>query len=173
MKGLSIEQKAKAYDEAIERANSLLSSNELGNAWIYKLLPELKESEDERIRKAMIDYFKWNPDGQLLNEFSNREVFAWLEKQSGQTPAWSEEDEIIRKSLINMVEKFYGRCDDKSARNRFTYWLNYLKNRIQPQSQWKPSDKDIFELQCVINNDPYNGFILKALLEQLKKLGKE
>jgi hypothetical protein len=72
-----------------------------------------------------------------------------------------------------MVEKFYGSCNDKSARNRFTYWLNYLKNRIQPQSQWKPSDKDIFELQCVINNDPYNGFILKALLEQLKKLGKE
>lgn len=176
MKGLSIEQKAKAYDEAIERANSLLSSNELGNAWIYKLLPELKESEDERIRKAMIDYFKWNPDGQLLNEFSNREVFAWLEKQSGQTPAWSEEDEIIRKSLINMVEKFYGSCKDKSARNRFTYWLNSIKDRVQPQSQWKPSVEQIYSLDRALHfygkgTAVYDS--VKELLEQLKKLGKE
>ena len=49
MKELSIKEKAQRYDEAIKRANLLLSSNELGNAWIYKLLPELAESEDERI----------------------------------------------------------------------------------------------------------------------------
>ena len=43
--------------------------------------PKLNESEDDRIRKALTDYFRWNSDGQLLNEFSNREVRAWLEKQ--------------------------------------------------------------------------------------------
>jgi len=53
MKELSIEQKAQRYDEAIERANSLLSNNQVGNAWIYKLLPELKKSEDadEKVEK--------------------------------------------------------------------------------------------------------------------------
>ena len=48
------------------------------------------------------------------------------------------------------------------------YGLCKPSDKVEPK--WKPTDKDIFELQCVINNDPYNGFILKALLEQLKKL---
>lgn len=48
MKELTIEEKAQHYDMAINRANSLLSGNQLGNAWIYKVLPELKENEDEK-----------------------------------------------------------------------------------------------------------------------------
>ena len=53
MDTLTIEQKAKAYDKAIERANLYLGGNQLGDAWIYKILPELTESEDERIRKKL------------------------------------------------------------------------------------------------------------------------
>lgn len=48
--------------------------------------PELKESEDERIRKDLIEYFKWNVK-QILNDFSNKECIAWLEKQGEQKPA--------------------------------------------------------------------------------------
>ena len=84
MKELSIEEKAKRYDEAIIRAKSLIGDTiieETGQHIVEVLFPELKESEDERIRKALIDYFRWNPNSQLLNEFTNREVFAWLEKQ--------------------------------------------------------------------------------------------
>jgi len=85
---------------------------------------------------------------------------------------WSEEDEGHIYTISNILEDRKNQQTEVGIKilDKEIAWLNYLKNRIQPQSQWKPSDKDIFELQCVINNDPYNGFILKALLEQLKKL---
>ena len=81
MDTLTIEQKAKAYDKAIERANLYLGGNQLGNAWIYKILPELTESEDERIRKKIINLVK--------KHSVNHErcmMTAWLEKQGKQKP---------------------------------------------------------------------------------------
>lgn len=76
---MTTEQKAKAYDETIERVNSLLSNNQVGNAWIYKLLPELKESDDDRIRKWLIYYFTEVCDN--VSEKEKKGVLAWLEKQ--------------------------------------------------------------------------------------------
>lgn len=88
MNELTIEQKAELYDKAIERGNSLLSCNELGNAWVYKILPEL-ESEDEQIRKWIIDDIRFNIS---LETFDNSEykekaekAIEWLEKQASYT----------------------------------------------------------------------------------------
>lgn len=82
MKELSIEEKAKAYDEAIERAKKLQHDN----AWVTSIFPELKESEDEKIRKALIELSKEVAQEQF---FTNRgtnlqNVLAWLEKQGEQ-----------------------------------------------------------------------------------------
>ena len=58
MKELSIEEKAKAYDEAIKKAESLYKISEPMsgcNVILETIFPELKESEDERIRKALIE----------------------------------------------------------------------------------------------------------------------
>ena len=61
------------------------------------LIPELAESEDEKIRKDLIRWVNTNisyermPDGM---NYSNECVLAWLEKQGEQKPSWSEEDEI-------------------------------------------------------------------------------
>lgn len=47
-----------------------------------KYFPELKESEDERIRKELIFYLGDMPeDTELRNGITNRDVLAWLEKQ--------------------------------------------------------------------------------------------
>ena len=55
MKELTIEQKAKAYDEAIKRARELYNSEETSadvEIACENIFPELiKESEDERVRK--------------------------------------------------------------------------------------------------------------------------
>lgn len=88
MNELTIEQKAELYDKAIERGNSLLSCNELGNAWVYKILPEL-ESEDEQIRKWIIDDIRFNIDIETLNnsEYKKKaeKAIEWLEKQASYT----------------------------------------------------------------------------------------
>ena len=82
MKELPIEEKAKRYDEALEKSKRLYEQGTITESLAY-IFPELKESEDESIRKEMISYFKqtnydnahtWN--GINLNKF-----VAWLEKQ--------------------------------------------------------------------------------------------
>ena len=94
MNELTIKQKAELYDKAIERGNSLLSCNELGNAWVYKLLPELKESEDEQIRKEDEDVRKWLISQlEIKSDMNNScelelmilKSIAWLEKQASYT----------------------------------------------------------------------------------------
>lgn len=53
MEELSIEEKAKRYDEAIERAKHYQKVN--GSAVILAIFPELKESKHEKIRKWLIN----------------------------------------------------------------------------------------------------------------------
>ena len=88
MKELSIEQKAKRYDEAIERAESLYDYSQpisAANVIINNIFPDLYESEDEKIRKALI--FHYQGDGCICtNEYriDYKDIRAWLEKQGEQ-----------------------------------------------------------------------------------------
>ena len=76
------EEKAKAYDEAIERAKVIYQGCYKPDtaATIAEVLqnvfPELKESGDERIRKELIEFVKSR--GGFKQEY-----IAWLEKQEG------------------------------------------------------------------------------------------
>ena len=73
-------EKAKAYDEAIERAKKLY-----GNGIAEGIFPELKESDDDRIRKWIIDDIRYNMNNEPLNnsEYKKKaeKAIDWLEKQ--------------------------------------------------------------------------------------------
>ena len=73
------EEKARAYDKAIERANELYDEHERDIALL--IFPELKESKDERIRKELIKYFTKGKEYLSLIPYSKDECIAWLEKQ--------------------------------------------------------------------------------------------
>ena len=74
-----------------EKVIALLNSQELSNEQKEKLesiFPELKESEDERIRKALI--YHYQGDGCICtNEYKidYKDICTWLEKQGEQKPA--------------------------------------------------------------------------------------
>ena len=76
-------EKAKAYDEAIERAKKLYS-----NKIAEEIFPELKESEDDRIREALIALVKFGleDDSTIAPGFNEtkEQALAWLEKQGEQ-----------------------------------------------------------------------------------------
>ena len=59
---MTTEEKAKAYDEALETARKINSGEGVAapSDWtVYEVIfPELKESEDKKIKKALIAYFK-------------------------------------------------------------------------------------------------------------------
>lgn len=84
MKELSIEQKAKAYDEAVINGSRLWECGEITRENYEYIFPELKESEDEEIRKWLIELVeeirKANPTNADHNGMCS-EAVAWLEKQ--------------------------------------------------------------------------------------------
>ena len=73
-------EKAKAYDEAIERAKKLY-----GDGITEGIFPELKESEDEKIRRWIIDDIRYNMNNEALNnsEYKKKaeKAIDWLERQ--------------------------------------------------------------------------------------------
>ena len=100
---MTTEEKAKAYDEALEiakknydTAQDLCNGSQIGvecfKNTLTNIFPELRESEDERIRGAIIDHLKDNN----LTEWA-----AWLEKQGEQEEPQvykTEDGEIITYS---------------------------------------------------------------------------
>lgn len=84
MKELSIEQKAKAYDELLVKAQELTEDGYIDPMALHDMFPQLKESEDEKIKKEIVDFICWATDrGSITSE--QREKYnswlAWLEKQ--------------------------------------------------------------------------------------------
>ena len=119
----TIEEKAKAYDKARERAEKVLKTQYTAH-WdkhkelIEHLFPELAVSEDGRIRKA-IGYAigqSTHSDGTLINGVSSEEALAWLEKQCEHTNFYNkiqigdkvtrnEDGVLVNLSQLNRVEK--------------------------------------------------------------------
>lgn len=121
MDKLTTEQKAQRYNEALERAKGVIEQNPLMEylkKGIEYILPELKESEDERVRKEVKSLFLgWingsNPP--LLAEECNRWI-AWLEKQGehanfrnkiqiGDKVTRNEDGVLVNLSQLNRVAK--------------------------------------------------------------------
>lgn len=75
----------KLYKEALERAKKVHDEHRAQPFDVMlKVFPELKESEDERIRKELINYFIKGKEYLSLCSFSKEEILAWLEKQGEQ-----------------------------------------------------------------------------------------
>ena len=83
------EEKAKRYDEALEKAkeyHKFSVSIPEDMAMLESIFPELKESEDEKIKQELIEYHKAQAflDGKPNNK--HVKFVAWLEKQGEQKP---------------------------------------------------------------------------------------
>lgn len=87
MKELTIKEKARAYDETLERAKQLLATSvAFGRFTIERIFPELKKSEDEKIKEDLIEWISDFPD-MIWSGHYKKDVIAWLEKQGEQKPA--------------------------------------------------------------------------------------
>jgi len=133
MKKLSIEQKAKAYDEAIEKARKLATdlpngrNDRLYHVWdLESIFPELVESEDEKIRKKIIDYFRGSVGlGVAIGGVSVKDMVSWLEKQGEQNlvnfeEAEKEKSDFVSGKFIQCRKSFNEFKEDNS------YWLEYI-----------------------------------------------
>jgi hypothetical protein len=115
MKKLSIEDKAKRYDEAIETARKINSGEGVAAPpdWTVceVVFPELKESEDERIRKDIKQHFLY-----LDDSFPDKAKWlAWLEKHGEQKPVELPKGEDYGidglYAAIDILKKTLGKVD--------------------------------------------------------------
>jgi hypothetical protein len=138
----------KKYKEALERAKDFHSRlNEQLKKEMENIFPELKESDDERIRENIIATIHLYYGEPLEDEA--KEMIAWLEKQ-GEKSAWSEEDEKKRNLLISILNinhpNGYFKVNPANTLNmeamhteELVDWLRTLKDRTlpQPKQEWK------------------------------------
>lgn len=125
---MTIEEKAKAYDEALGRAKEMRTtlSDQAISEYIF---PELKESEDERIRKAIIDYFNLQEDNTTYSFISKKDIINWLEKQALKSE-WGKEDEHRVEDIIYFLDtakKHYASIVELDA---CINWLKSIKERL-------------------------------------------
>lgn len=179
---MTIEEKARAYDEAIKIARIWKDKSGMPKdkqGILDDIFPELRESEDEKIRKALIDYFDDanKADENPLQSYGihTDKAIAWLEKQGGQKPAeWSEEYE---KEVA--VLEAYIRSNDWTNRHidRALGIVDKLVNKVKSlksYTYWKPTEEQIKAL-CDLNltgsvSSPEQGILLIELYKELKKL---
>lgn len=163
MEEFSIEQKAQRYDKALEKAKNYHSPETECNIRIAmeNLFPELAESEDEKIRKEMIEILKNEAHEFPSSVIANKSIswIAWLEKKGEQKSAeWSDEDNEHIKSIISTIEcskaQFPNSPAVLEAYNSDLIWLKSLR----PQSTWKLSNELPHWKKITIPNHDVTGF---------------
>lgn len=172
-------EKAWAYDGALNRAKAAIDNaadKDLVKGIVTTIFPSLRESEDERIRKELINFILYKAKG--VSEEQEHSWVAYLEKQKEQKPTnsekpkeWSEEDEAMIKRVIERIEAEiqYGDALTMAYGNQEIAWLKSLR------PSWKPSKEQMQYLLAVITNQ-YNAgaeschLTLGSLYNDLKKL---
>jgi len=126
---MTTEEKAKAYDEALEKARCYYegaNGNEDMITMITTMFPKLKESEDERIRKELLD---------MCKTLGKSEWIAWLENQGEQKPADKPKfkfgDRVKNKK--SGVTQILGSCIEDVYEGAFPF-------RIKDQDDWELVD---------------------------------
>lgn len=164
----------KLYEDALERAKKIqaeykeLFGDEYSGEDIVDIFPELAESEDEKIRKAIIEFIHDTPSDEVENYSINKtDMLAWLEKQGGITKLSEDEQNRFAKgvlsgcatSFIKYLEahKYEGKmcvsngeCED--IENAFhnamwdrlhRYYCKYIEKQGEQKTTWSEEDERI------------------------------
>jgi len=156
------------YDEALERARAGMPIDEV--------FPELKEIEDERIRKMLIEQMeRWKKmaeDNNVEQDVKDASAaIAYLERQKEhfrddtkmveQNPAeWSCEDKKELDCIINILdrlgyEEFCKSSRDQDIEEERLYYeeIQFLKRlkSLRPQPHWTPKGQQLDCLRHMIN----------------------
>lgn len=132
------------YKDAFERAKEChidgLALHQPVKAVIEHIFPELKESEDERIRKWLIGVIKSNEYGNISNvgemPCPKPNVIAWLEKQGEQKHA------EIPMTLNEAAKKYSGK-ESHPLNNAF---IAGAKWQEEQNFTWSEEDEKLLKL---------------------------
>ena len=170
----------KKYKEALERAKQFSEKPYLEDSKgiVEYIFPELKESEDERIREWLIRLIKATCD--YDSPTSRKEVddaLAWLEKQGEQKSVECCADKLwteFQKQVAYLMASSYNR--EHEYTKGYVEWvaqslLGYAKNEIeQKPAEWSEEDeKNLLDIdyliryRCVICNATHHRLCYRIM----------
>ena len=129
-------EKAKAYDEAIERAKKLY-----GNGIAEEIFHELKEDDTERIRKNCIHFLELQKQHHAAT-FEIEECIAWLEKQCETSPILSNSSNT-GKNEQKSADKIEPRFDPKTLKAFDKVLVRLTKDCIWNATFFSHYDKEV------------------------------
>lgn len=167
------EEKAKRYEEALERANKIYTDKYKPEIAAFckqsleNIFPELKESEDERIRKAIIESLPKH--GYLPQTNINvKDAVSWLEKQSKKPQGKSaleaiNEEKVDNQNCVKPTDKVepifkVGEWLTENHPNNYARFVQILEIvNVQGKKRYRISrdlhnDEDIVECRFVEDN---------------------
>ena len=123
---MTTEEKAKAYDEALKEAVIAHKDEDRHlKATLERIFPELKESDDERIRKALIRFHKSSID---IDGIKGEQILTWLEKQGGYSAMWKK-NTVDNKPTLNhsvLIKNIHGIAEGEWNGKE---WIQYRWSR--------------------------------------------
>ncbi|MBO7693552.1 MAG: hypothetical protein J6T10_13050 [Methanobrevibacter sp.] len=162
---MSIEEKAKAYDEALEKAKKYM--NEGYTVLMPDLFPELRESEDEKHRNWILEYLYdglRKTDEQFKDHFKS--AIDWLEKQkdskvceeSGNNFTISDEEKIRKELMLHLQQEANSAtlANNRVMWEKMLAWVKKQKyDRMKPIYDARESFESALEKAW---NDYHNGY---------------
>ena len=157
MKELSIDQKAKRYDEVVERAKekyAMFEGMQAGDV-LEDIFPELKESDDEKIRKALVEMVHDTTGDSLWIDYNvhKEDAIDWLEKQGEQDAITFNDAHIINSALNDYCCKQYNALHKENGGVLSFARLQHLamdiygwckKQGEQKPAEWSEEDERMF-----------------------------
>lgn len=148
--------------------------------------------KDMQVARIEKDYYICNHIGKFSSEvvpFSKQSGYELIEQKPA---AWSEDDEIRHKNTLDDLEGFLEYIKQRPSHEISEYslmskdsmltaiqkdigWFKSLKERVQPQITWKPSDKqmELLKEACDRHWEPDGLDPLYMLYQDLKKIKEE
>ena len=141
----------KLYEEALERAREFVCKDNVEVA--EYIFPELKENEDEKIRKALIKYFSEGREYLSLIPYNKEECVSWLEKQV--TPQVRTGIEWVN-TIDDACDKRYSEeyshgeyCHEQSFKWGFQEDVDWLEKQDEQKStKWSEEDNEMIFKIC-------------------------
>lgn len=129
-------------DNALEKARAAYGTGACDDATLEFLFPQLKESEDERIRKEIISALKFaNTSDGVYDKH-----IAWLEKQKEQRPAEINVKALLAADRLASAE-MTGRLKERSE-----ILENPEKYGLQKPTYWSEEDEKMLkEIELVVS----------------------
>ena len=131
----------KLYKETIDKLRKLHndwdSTQNRAAKEIESVFPELRESEDEKIRKALLEHFgTYHSGSSITNDVVVEDVITWLERKCEKTEPIegfnTEFERQISHLIASIINKEYEYTED------FVKWtsdalLNYAKHELETE----------------------------------------